>query len=227
MKRAVTAIAACGAIFFCRAGEDKATSPAYGNIRLDTLRAGKPYAVGTADEASFFATRPITFRAGESVLAKAPDGTLTTLQAPGDSAGSVAFTPTSSGLWQLINSNGSTYFVGVAWSVDGASWSLDFSADAPFAVHTAGTGPDRRGEKRFFPPVAYSGDDFARDAQAAVTLRFVAPDGEASVFERTGTGTFSFAFDQTGEWTLEMTLADASVRTAKIFVTGGFVLHIR
>ena len=93
------------------AGEVLATSSAYAGIRLNTVR---PIILRTQGEAEGFSDWPLTYRAGETVTATAPDGTSRTLASEAASAGSARFSPNAGGLWLLSNSFCGTVPVGVS-----------------------------------------------------------------------------------------------------------------
>ena len=215
---------ATGAVFCASAGEDLATSAAYGSFRMDT--SGKPIIVHS--QAAIGELPRVTYRAGETVAATAPDGGSVPLVASAaPSAGTVAFAPTTGGLWQLVNSSGETALVGVAWSVFNDGWSLDLGSLSPFAMHTKGDGPNRRGRVNTFPAVAYSGDSWLGDSVATSTLTFTPPNGVASSQNLTGTGTTPFSFDDAGLWTVRLDSADGASYEAEILVSVGFALLFR
>ena len=216
-------VAACAA--FQAAGADLATSTAYGGFRLNTV---SPVVASTRAEAESLADWPVTYRAGETVTAAAPDGRTVTLVAAAATGGSVSFAPDADGLWRLANSNGAKASVCVAWTVFGNAWSLDFAADSTFDMHTLGEGPNRRAIIQGIPPVSYSGDNWRGDVSKASSLEFVAPSGTITTLPLTGTGATSFKFTETGIWTVRLTMAeDGTVREASISVTGGFVISFR
>lgn len=201
------------------AGEDLAVSEAYGGFRLDT--SGQPPVVASPSAASVVG---VTYRAGETVTAVSPAGERTPLVASAASDGALTFSPTSGGLWRLVNSNGETALVGVAWSVFGDAWTLTFDAMSPFAAHTVGDGPDRKGRTDEFPPVAYSGDNWLGDMSAASSVTFVSPSGETTTVDLAGTGAMPFRFGKAGQWTVRLTMSGGTVREASILVVDGFVI---
>ena len=229
MKTRATAIfatyaVATGVVFCASAGEDLATSAAYGSFRMDT--SGKPIVVSS--QTGIGELPRVTYRAGETVAANGPDGGSVVLVASAaPSAGTVAFVPTTGGLWQLVNSNGDTAFVGVGWSVFNDGWSLDLGSLSPFAMHTRGKGPNRRGRVNAFPTVSYSGDRWLGDSVAASTLIFTSPNGMVSSLNMTGTGTTPFSFDDTGQWTVRLDFADGTSREAEILVSAAFALRFQ
>ena len=212
---------ATGAVFCASAGEDLVTSAAYGSFHMDT--SGKPIIVPS--QAAIGELPRVTYRAGETVAATAPDGGSVALVASAaPSAGTVAFAPTTGGLWQLVNSSGDTALVGVAWSVFNDGWALDLGSLSPFAMHTKGDGPNRRGRVNSFPAVAYSGDSWLGDSAATSTLTFTPPIGVASSQNLTGTGTTPFSFDDAGLWTVRLDAADGTSCEAEILVSAGLTL---
>jgi len=214
--------AATGAVFCASAGEDLVTSAAYGSFHMDT--SGKPIVVPS--QAAIGELPRVTYRAGETVAATAPDGAVSTL-ASSAAAGSVAFAPTAGGVWRLENSNGDTALVGVGWSVFNDGWSLDLGSISPFMVNTKGDGPDRRGPSFKFPPVAYSGDGWMGDSAAASTLTFIPSEGEETSLDLAGTGVVPFSFGSANVWTVRLGMADGSEREATIVVSDGFSLIFR
>lgn len=205
--------------------EDLATSAAY-DFWLDT--GARPFALSSQSAVSSFAAHFVTYRAGETVTAVAPDDSRVELVAPGaPSAGSVSFAPTTDGLWRLENSNGSAVIVGVGWGVFGGGWSYDFSLVSLFWLHTMGDGPNRRVQAQKYPGVAYSGDHWRRNAGAGSTLTFFAPNGQSTVFDLGGTGVQPFKFNQAGIWTVRLAMADDTTLEAEIAASAGFVLFFR
>ena len=98
-------------------------------------------------------------------------------------------------------------------------------------MDTIGEGPDRKLKKREAPPAAYSGDDWAGDLSKAATLTFTPPDGgeaQTPTLDPTGTGVKSFTFDKPGNWTVTLTFADGTTKTAIVTIqTAGFMLIVR
>ena len=185
-------------------------------------------AMSSADLAAW----PVTYRAGETVTLTSPAGASTTpvsdAAANGETALAGAFN--ADGVWRLANSNGGSALVGVAWETFGAPW-REASADASFRMHTEGEGPDRTLKKREVPPVAYSGDDWKGDLTKASTITFTPPEGsglEPTTWNKTGRGASAFTFNKKGLWTVELTFADNTTRTAQINIqTAGFVLVVK
>ena len=183
------------------------------------------------------AAKQVTYRAGETVTLTAPDGTTATVVADAAAAGGVTLTVgagglSSDGLWRLDNSNGSVAFVGVAWETFGAAW-RKASDGRTAALDTVGEGPDRKLKKREVPPVAYSGDDWSGDLSKAATITFTPPADsglEATTWDDlpSGNGARVFTFNARGVWTVTLTFADNTTRTAQIDIqTAGFVLIVR
>lgn len=182
------------------------------------------------------ASRPVTYRAGETVTLTAPDGTAATVVANAADAGWATLTVgaggdlTSDGLWRIDNSNGGTAFFGVAWGTFGEGW-RERSDDSALTLDTTGEGPDRKLKRRETPPVAYSGDDWQGDLAKAATLTFTPPDGGAAqtpALDPAGTGAKSFTFDKPGDWTVTLTFADGTTRTAIVTIENpGFLLIVR
>ena len=185
-------------------------------------------AVSSAD----LATWPVTYRAGETVTLTSPAGASTTPVSGAAANGTTALAGAfdADGVWRLANSNGGSARVGVAWGSFGSQWRED-SADASYRMHTIGEGPDRKLKKAETPPVAYSGDDWAGDLTKAATLTFTPPEGsglEPTTWNKTGRDASAFTFNKKGVWTVELTFADNTTRTAQINIqTAGFVLVVK
>ena len=121
--------------------------------------------------------------------------------------------PAGGGLWRIVSSpDGREY----AWPS-----SVAFALDS---VERTGGGRTVRGAA---PPVSYTGDSWIGDAARASSITFAAPDGTSTTLDRTGTGTHSFAFNQTGKWTLTLAMDLGAPRTVDVFVYAGFVLIFR
>ena len=199
-----------------------------GGIRLNTT--GDSTILATRAAVDDFANWPVTYQAGETVTAPAPDGTVSTLAQNAASAGSVAFAPTAGGLWKLVNSSGETALVGVAWSVFGDGSSQDFGPYAPFRMDTVGEGPNRKSKAGDTPPVAYTGDNWAGDASKASTLTFTPPPGftfGVTTLDFTGTGATPFRLRGTGDWTVRLAMADGTTLNAVVTIVGGTVFSVR
>ncbi len=213
-----------GVSLLSMAGEVLATSEEYGGFRMNTTG---PVVVKSRVDAEAMSGWPITFRAGETVTAIAPDGERIGLVATAASQdGAVAFSPDRDGLWRFANSNGETALLGVAWGVFGAGWSLDSDAGPTMRMQTVGQGPDRRGRFNLLPPVAYSGDHWIGMAGAASVVTFIPPKGEATTMNLSGTGVVSFRFTKPGRWTVRLVMADGTVQEASINVSVGFTISI-
>ena len=226
---AVAAAIASGATLQALADGDEVASAAFSGFRLDTT--GGTIVMATPADATLLSDWPVTYRAGETVTATAPDGAVVTLAAASSSDGSIAFTPTTCGLWRLATSESETALVGVGWDVFGESRSYASVAAGQYAMHTIGDGPDRKLKKSEVPPVAYSGDDWAGDLSKAATVTFTPPEGSglaATTWNKTGRGASAFTFNKKGVWTVALTFADNTTRTAHIDIqTAGFVLIVK
>ena len=75
--------------------------------------------------------------------------------------------------------------------------------------------------------MAYSSDGWIGDAAKAATVVFTSPSGAATTLNLTGTGAQSFTFDSPGKWTVALTMADGTTRTAVISVSGGLTVIIK
>ena len=201
------------------ADEDLATSAVFGGIRMNT--SGLPTVISSQSDMTALAAWPVTYREGDTVTATAPDGTTRTLADNAAASGVAAFAPDAGGLWRLVNSNGETALVGVSWSVFGESWTLDFVTGSRVGMHTIGDGPDRKVKKGDVPPVAYSGDDWCGDVSKSVSVTFTPPRGSGispTTLQLNGTGATTFTFTEPGRWTVSLTMADGTTRTATLFV---------
>ena len=167
---------------------------------------------------------------GETVVATAMDGTGATLS--GGAGATSAPLPSRGGVWTLANPAQGVARVGIPWTVfnDGGTYGANASA-AGFVADMAQTGPDRKLTRRETPPVAYSGDDWAGDLSKAATLTFTPPDGgeaQTPTLDPTGTGVKSFTFDKVGDWTVTLTFADGTTKTATVTIQKtGFMLIVR
>ena len=217
------------------AGDDLATSAAYGAFRLNTV--GCTVVASRADLTEL-ADWPVTYRAGDTITVTAPNGgnaePLVT-SASGD--GGVAFAPTAGGAWRLANSRGDTATVGVSWDVFNDGWTLVPAASGAFTADTLADGPDRKLKRREAPPVAYSGDDWVGDLSKAATVTFTPPQGsglapivwsaENGGLE-SGNGSKSFTFNVTGVWTVSLAFADGTAQTAEIdIISAGFSIVVK
>lgn len=186
------------------------------------------YALTNAEDVAAW---PVTWFAGETVDATAMDGTKYVLSDADGGAATSATLPEKGGVWMLVNSEVGEARISVPWSAyQGIGVSLATGAmDGGFAADTVQSGPNRKGDDRRFPPIAYSGDDWAGDESAASALTIVPPAGGEPIFldGLVGEGTVPFFFDRAGLWTVSLTMADGRMRTAVIGRSGGFVLFIR
>ena len=119
----------------------------------------------------------------------------------------------SNGVWRIVS------------SPDGLLYEW---AQLTWAVDTRQTGPKRSVPKRDVPAVAYSGDNWARDASAASTLTLLSPDGVTTTHSLAGTGAREFPLRKSGDWTLTLEMADGRTLTSVVTVTESpFVLVVR
>ena len=118
------------------------------------------------------------------------------------------------GVWRVVTSEDGCLFVGT---------------DTVYPADSIATGPNRVTTKKTALPVAYSGDDWVRDASKSATITVASPESVATVLERAGTGAEQFTFGKIGEWTVQLAMADGTMRTAVVTVNrdGGFVLSFR
>ena len=170
---------------------------------------------------------PVSIRAGETATATSCTGEATALESP-----SLVSVLDMGGVWTLANSEQGTAKIGVAWAANGDIGISLASASAygTYAADSKQPGPDRKVRISDVPPVAYSGDDWIGDVSKAAALKFVSPDGVETTINLTGTGTTTpeqFMLDKIGVWTVRLTMADSTVRTAQINVMGGFAIIFR
>ena len=120
--------------------------------------------------------------------------------------------------------------------VDDTTWRIVTSADGclyaaaeiVYPIDSVEAGPNRSSKKKEVLPVSYSGDDWVRDMSKASTLTFVAPDGVESTVSLNGTGAAQFKFHTSGVWTVRLTMADGSMKTAILnIISGGFTVTLR
>ena len=184
---------------------------------------GATYAAKSAAEIA--ALPSVTWRAGETVTAAKWNGDTTTLATSAASDGSGSFAPNAGGAWTLVNSKQGTAYICVPWSVFGDSMSVTSGASPAYAADSNQEGPNRTTRRKDAPAVAYTGDNWVGDAAKAATLTFTSPSGKATTLNRTGTGAASFNFNELGDWTVLLAMADGSTRTAVVSVDGlGFML---
>ena len=220
----ILAMAAAGAALPLHADFMPSSSGLSPTFRVYSTEDAK-YSVASQTEIA--ALPPVSIRGGETATATSCTGVATTLESP-----SLVSVLDMGGVWTLANPGQGTAKIGVAWTVNG-----DFdipiasaSAYGTYAADSKQTGPDRKIRISDVPPVAYSGDDWVSDVSKAATLTFVSPSGEETAINLSGTGTTTpeqFKFDKTGTWTVRLTMADGTVRTAQINVTGGLAIIFR
>ena len=204
------------------AGEDLATSSTYESFNLDT--SGRQIVVASQADLAALADKPVAYLAGETVTVLAPDGESIAFVTSAVADGDATFSPTTGGLWQLVNSKGQVVPVGVTWAVFNDGWSLDLGTSSSFTMHTRGDGPNRRGFVSVFPEVAYSGDRWIGDNEAASTLTFTPPNGESSSQDFTGTGTVPFLFDKIGRWNVRLDMSNGTMYEAMLYVSDGLMV---
>lgn len=183
------------------------------------------YSVSSSAEIA--ALPPVSILDGETATATSCTGAVTVLESP-----SLVSVLDMGGVWTLTNSEQGTAKIGVAWTVNG-DFDIPITSASAYGTYAADSmqpGPDRKTRLSDVPPVAYSGDDWAGDVSKASTLTFVSPSGAETAINLTGTGTTvpsQFKFDKAGLWTVRLTMADGTVRTAQINVTGGLAIIFR
>lgn len=190
------------------------------------------YSLETAAE---IAAWPVTLKTGEAVFATAMDGSEYTIAVGGGNATSEPFpTAEKGGVWVLVGTlDGETRTakVGVPWSLYGGyglALGAASAAYGTFGIDVELSGPDRKSKKTEVLPVAYSGDDWLRDASMSATLTFLSPSGVSDTISRTGTDALTYTFGEAGEWTVTLAMADGTERQAKIAVpVRGFVFIVR
>ena len=187
-----------------------------------------PYGVTVAD-----AFAPVTYEAGDSVTVTAPDGTVTPQVTDAATDGTFSFVPTCGGVWTLTSSKWGPVVVAVPWSIYGESGTVGESTAASFVADMVQSGPDRKLKKSEAPPVAYSGDNWAGDLSKAATVTFTPPEGsglEATTWDDLsgGNGARAFTFNAKGVWTVTLTFADNTTRTAHIDIKAtGFMVFVK
>ena len=209
---AILAAVAASAAFPSQAEVETVTSSAttftfYGNQET-------AYSLASAAEVAAW---PVTWRAGETVVATSMDGTATTLSGGADATS--ASLPSQGGVWTLVNSVEGTARVGIPWAVYNDGGTYGASATAGFVADMVQTGPDRKLMRREVPLVAYSGDDWHGDLSKASTITFMPPEGSelaATTWNKTGRGASAFTFNKKGVWTVTLKFADNTKRTAHI-----------
>ena len=220
----ILAAAAAGVGFTSLADVETVTSQAatfkfYGNPE-------RTYSLASVEE---LAAWPVTWQAGETVVATAMDGAETTLSDGTDATS--ASLPNKGGVWTLANSAEGSARIGVPWAVFDDGGAYGANATAGFVADMVQTGPDRKLKKSEVPPVAYSGDDWAGDLSKAATITFTPPEGsglETTTWSRTGDGARAFTFNAKGDWTVTLAFADGTTKTATITIESvGFMLIVR
>ena len=227
MKKTIAIIAvAAGAVLPAVAadGDELAVTESATTFRL-YMNGESPYSLTNAAD---IAAWPVTWREGETVSAAAMDGTAYAFAADAASEGSVTL-PEKGGVWSLANDGIGSAAVLVPWTVaqgDGVSLAGSGSYGA-YALDTQEDGPNRKNYDRRFPPIAYSGDDWAGDLASASVLTVTPPPnkGTATVFDAlSGTGIQPFAFDKSGRWTVSLAMDDGTTCTAIINLPGGLII---
>lgn len=206
----LAAVALCGAV--APAAVEETTSAA-ASFKMYTTGGGT-YALTSEED---FATWLVSWREGDTVTATPATGAASTLVADAPSAGSREL-PRAGGLWTLESALSGAAKIGVPWSLFSDGGELAASGAATCKVDTREAGPNRKAAKRNTPPVSYTGDNWALDATAASSLKFISPDAEETSVALAGTGAHEFVFDKTGVWTVVLTMADSTVKTAQINV---------
>ena len=193
-----------------------------GGIRLNTT--GDSTILATRAAVDDFANWPVTYQAGETVTATAPDASVTTLADHAAEAGSVAFSLRTAGNWTLSSSGGGTVSFEIASS---AFVDVSSQPSGAFAMDTVGAGPNRAVKAGRNPPVAYSGDHWRRDASKAATLTFTPPPNSnraATTLNFTGTGSTPFKLSGNGDWTVQLAMADGTTLSAVVNVDAPLTL---
>ena len=196
---------------------------------------GATFCVYSADGATYAATSAaeiaalpsVTWRTGETVTAAKWNGDTTTLAMSAAAAGSGSFAPNAGGVWTLVNSKQGTAYICVPWPVFGDGMDLTSSASSAYAADSMASGPNRVTKRKEAPAVAYTGDNWVGDAARAATLTFTSPSGAATTLNRMGTGATLFNFNEVGNWTVQLAMADGSTRTAVVAIDGRFTIAIQ
>lgn len=124
---------------------------------------------------------------------------------------------------------------GWAVSREAQKWVLAESSDglvfdgpgAMFCFDSRRPGPDRRIRAKDALPIAYSGDGWGGDEDAASQLTLVPPGGEASELQFKGTGAYPFLFSQEGLWRVSL-VANGKTDDAYVYIApDGFLLIFR
>ena len=227
MKKSIAIIAvAAGAVLPAVAadGDELAVTESATTFRL-YINGESPYSLTNAAD---IAAWPVTWREGETVSAAAMDGTAYALADDAVAVGSETL-PAKGGVWSLANDGIGTATVLVPWTVsqgDGVLLALSATSGA-FGIDVVQDGPDRKSYDRHFPPIAYSGDDWAGDTAAIPTLTVTPPPnkGAATVFDAlSGTGVQPCEFNKPGTWTVTLAMEDGTTCTAIINLPGGLII---
>ena len=230
MKRRLLVICAtslAGAYVLHAADGDFKASGAYGGtFAVNTLDASPFVATSTAEIA---ALPPVAWRKGDTVTATSQGGAVTVFATDAATYGAEQFAPLADGAWTIENSDGETARIIIPFSRLG-DYSVSLAAGtvtAGYGVDSLQKGPFRKVKDRVFPPTAYTGDDWVRDAAAASTVTFTPPSGSdlaATTLNLTGTGATQFTFSKSGRWTVTLAMADGTTREAIVSVSGGLII---
>ena len=216
-KAAATAAAIAAAAIAALPASGAMTST-LGGIHINTTGSIPTIATPAAYD-DFIANWRVTFQAGETVTATAPNSSVSTLADSVAEAGAATLIPCAAGTWTLDNSNGGSASV----SVLAAALSRNSAPLAQICLDTVGAGPNRTAKAGSNPPVAYTDDNWRRDASSAVTLTFTPPAGSwvsATTLNLTGTGATSFPLRHPGVWTVQLTMTPGSPLVALIDIEG-------
>ena len=197
-------------------GDVLATTGSAASFKFNTSEVSPFAMASTTDATALFAEQPVTWRAGETVSMEAPDGTATTVSTA--LSGTYAFSPASSGVWSLSNSEGGKVYVSVPWAVTGGA--VCTSGASAFAVDTKECGPNRKSLKKEVLPIAYSGDGWCRSRIAVSTLTLTSPTGAVTSVALTGTGAVPVTFSQTGDWILSLAMDDGTTLAGVLTLAG-------
>ena len=176
---------------------------------------GAAYSV--ADAAAIAALPRVTWFTGETVTATSFSGASSNLVSTAAMAGSSAFAPDAGGVWTLENFAQGTARIGVPWAVFDDGGLLDSGAASPaFRADSRQTGPNRRVSQCDALPVAYTGDNWSRNALATSTLTLSPPTDAATVLTRAGTDAESFRFTPPGIWNVTLAMANGVTLSATL-----------
>ncbi len=147
---------------------------------------------------------------GYVFVADAWDGLLAALTLPSG----YRLEDAGNGAWRIVS------------SPDGCEYA--WAGTAVFPVDSRQPGPDRVTKRKDALPIAYTGDNWIGDASKASTLTVISPEGETTTLNLAGTGAQPFTLKKTGDWTVQLTMADGSTRDATLTVIGeAFILTVR